>query len=616
MNKEQFITLARIITAGVLLIVLKVSKAPGLFFLLPYLVAGYDVLLEALEGIKEREIFDENFLMAVATVGALCLGYFYTGDYLEAVAVMMFYKVGELFEDIAVDTSRESIKSLMDIRPDYANIERDGKLERVAPDEVKTGTVITVRPGEKIPIDGVIVSGRSTLDTSALTGESLPRDIEEGCEVLSGCVNISGVLKIKTIRGFGESTASKILELVENSASRKSKSENFITKFARVYTPAVCVAALALAVVPPMFTGNFAAWLYRALTFLVISCPCALVMSIPLAFFAGLGCASRAGVLVKGSNFLETLAKVSCVVFDKTGTLTKGVFEVSAVHPEVINENELLHLAAHVERYSTHPAANALKKAYPNEADNCKIEQAEEIPGHGVCAIVNGENICVGNSKLMEMVNAPWHPCTKSGTVIHVAINHDYAGHVVISDVVKKNSAEAIRTLKDMKIKSFMLTGDSDSTAREVAEELGIETYHSELLPGEKVERLEEIMTDSGAVAFVGDGINDAPVLSRADVGIAMGALGSDAAIEAADVVLMDDDPMKLPKAIKISRSCMSIVKENIYFSIGVKAVCLAMGALGFADMWLAVFADVGVMVLAVLNSIRGLISRSPLKAL
>ena len=608
MNREQFITLARIITAGVLLVVLKVSKAPGLFYLLPYLVAGYDVLWEAVEGIREREIFDENFLMAVATVGALCLGYFYTGDYLEAVAVMMFYQVGELFQDVATDASRKNIKSLMDIRPDYANIERDGKLERVAPDEVQTGTVITIRPGEKIPIDGVIVSGHSSLDTSALTGESLPRDVEEGGEVISGCVNLSGVLRVKTTREFSESTASKILELIEGAASRKSKSEKFITKFARVYTPAVCIAALALALIPPMFAGSFATWLYRALIFLVISCPCALVASIPLAFFAGIGGASRKGILIKGSNFLEALSKVSCVVFDKTGTLTKGVFEVSAVHPDIRSEDDLLHLAAHVERYSTHPAANALRKAYPNEADTCKIEKSEEISGHGVRAIVNGEVVSVGNSKLMDMTGAAWHPCTKAGTIIHVAIGETYAGHLVISDVVKSSSAEAVKTLKDMNIDSVMLTGDSEAAAHEVADELGIATCHSELLPADKVQRLEEIMTGSKVVAFVGDGINDAPVLSRADVGIAMGALGSDAAIEAADVVLMDDDPLRVPEAVKLSRRCMAIVRENIYFSIGVKLICLALGAFGVADMWLAVFADVGVMVIAVLNSIRALL--------
>ena len=600
--------LARIITAGFLLALLKIFDMPGIFFLIPYFIVGYDILLKALRGIKNRQVFDENFLMAAATVGALFLAFYYGGDFLEAIAVMLFYQIGELFQSVAVGRSRKNISNLMDIRPDYANIEREGKLIQIDPDEVETGTLIIIKPGEKIPIDGVIISGRSSLDTRALTGESLPRDVNAGDEVISGCVNLSGVLKIKTTREFYNSTASKILDLVENATSRKSKSEKFITRFARIYTPAVCYSALALAVIPTIFTGNFAVWLYRALTFLVISCPCALVISIPLTFFAGIGKASSEGILIKGSNFLEALSKISCVVFDKTGTLTKGVFEVSAVHPDLRNETELLHLAAHVERYSTHPVANALRKAYPNEADDCKIENVEEIAGFGVRAEVNGEEIFVGNSKLMDMINAEWHPCTKTGTIIHVAINKIYAGHVVISDVIKNNSAEAVKKLKTMNIKNIMLTGDNEETAKEAAKELGIEKYYSELLPADKVQKLEELLKNFNGVAFVGDGINDAPVLSRADVGVAMGALGSDAAIEAADVVLMDDDPLKISRAIKISRKCMNIVRQNIYFSIGVKLICLLLGALGIAGMWLAVFADVGVMVLAVLNAIRVLL--------
>lgn len=607
MNRKQKIILARILTAVFLLVLLKIFDMPGILFLIPYFVAGYDILLKALRGIKNMQVFDENFLMAVATVGALFLAFYYDGDFLEAIAVMLFYQIGELFQSVAIGRSRKNISNLMDIRPDYANIEREGKLEQVDPDEVETGTLIIIKPGEKIPIDGIIIEGRSSLDTRALTGESLPRDVNTGDEVISGCVNLSGVLKIKTTREFYNSTASKILDLVENATSRKSKSEKFITKFARIYTPAVCCSALALAVIPTIFTGNFATWLYRALTFLVISCPCALVVSIPLTFFAGIGGAGREGILIKGSNFLEALSKISCVVFDKTGTLTKGVFEVSAVHPELKDETELLHLAAHVERYSTHPAANALRKAYPNEADNCKIGDIEEIAGHGVKAVVNGEEILVGNSKLMDMINAKWHPCTKTGTIIHVAINKIYAGHVVISDVIKNNSIEAIKKLKAMNIKNIMLTGDNEATAKEFAKELGIEKYYSELLPADKVNKIEELLKIFRGVAFVGDGINDAPVLSRADVGIAMGALGSDAAIEAADVVLMDDDPLKISRAIKISRKCMNIVKQNIYFSIGVKLICLLLGAFGIANMWLAVFADVGVMVLAVLNAVRAL---------
>ena len=611
MNKKQKLTLARIIAAGVLLVVFNFFiNAPKflkpILFLIPYLIIGYDILLKALKGIRNREVFDENFLMAVATIGAFFLAIFYTGDYVEAVAVMLFYQIGELFQSVAIGKSRKNISDLMNIRPDYAMIEHDGKLERVDPDEVSIGTIITVTSGEKIPIDGIIIEGHSSLDTAALTGESLPRDVKIGDEVKSGCLNLSGVLKIKTTREFYDSTASKILDLVENATARKSKSENFITKFARVYTPAVCYSALALAILPTMFTGNFAQWLYRALTFLVISCPCALVISIPLTFFAGIGGASREGILIKGLNFLEALSKISCVIFDKTGTLTKGVFEVVAVHPDLRTENELLHLASHVERYSTHPAANALRKAYKNEADACDIKDIQEIPGYGVRAMVNNEEICVGSSKFMDKIGASWHPCEKSGTIIHIAINKTYAGHIVISDVVKNNSVEAISKLKSMKIKTVMLTGDSESVAHEVAEKLKIENYFSELLPVDKVNKTEEFLKNYKA-AFVGDGINDAPVLSRADVGIAMGALGSDAAIEAADIVLMDDDPLKIPKAIKLSRKCMKIVKENIYFSIGVKLICLAFGALGLANMWLAVFADVGVMIVAVLNAIRAL---------
>lgn len=611
MDKEQKLTLARIIIAGFLLAVFEFFKpaAAGLqpfLYLIPYLIVGYDILLEAFEGIKEREIFNENFLMAVATVGAFCLAVFYNGDYLEAVAVMLLYKTGELFEDIATDKSRKNILALMDMRPDYAVIEHEGKLERVEPDKIEVGTIITVTSGEKIPIDGIVVSGRSSLDTMALTGESLPKEISEGDEVLSGCVNLNGVLRIKTTKKFTESTASKILDLVENASSGKSKAEKFITKFARFYTPAVCMSALALAVVPTIFYGNFLQWLYRALTFLVISCPCALVISIPLSFFAGLGGAGRKGILIKGSNFIETLSKISCVVFDKTGTLTKGVFEVVAVHPDLRTEDELLHLAAHVERYSNHPAAEALKRAYPNEADSCGIENFEEIPGYGVRANVNGEEIHAGSSKFMDSIGASWRPCEKTGTIIHVAINKNYAGHIVISDVIKNSSFEAVKKLNGLGIKTVMLTGDSEAVARDVAGELKIGNYFSELLPSDKVSRLEELLKNH-KVSFVGDGINDAPVLSRSDVGMAMGALGSDAAIEAADVVLMDDDPLKVPEAVKISRKCMGIVKQNIYFSIGVKLICLLLGAWGFAGMGLAVFADVGVMVLAVLNAIRAL---------
>ena len=570
------------------------------FYLGAYLLAGYDVLLEAIEGIKERKIFDECFLMAIATLGALVLG-----EYSEACAVMILYQTGELFQDYASDKSRESITALMDIRPDYANLEGEG---RVDPRDVKAGSIILVRPGEKVPIDGVVIEGHSALDTRALTGESLPRDIDEGGEILSGCVNLSGVLRVRTTKEFQDSAVSKILDLVENASSRKAKTENFITRFARVYTPVVCACALALAVVPPMFSSQgFTVWLYRALTFLVISCPCALVISIPLTFFAALGGAGRAGILVKGSNFLEALSRVSCVVFDKTGTLTKGVFEVVAVHPEVLDEKELLHLAAHVERYSVHPVGDSLRRAYPDEADGCKVESAEELAGYGVCARVNGHDVCVGNSKLMDKAGAKWHPCTKSsGTVIHVALDGEYAGHIVISDIVKASAREAVLALKNEGISRIaMLTGDTKASAQDAADSVGISEVYSELLPADKVAKVEGM---DGVVAFVGDGINDAPVLARADVGVAMGALGSDAAVEAADVVLMNDDPLKAAEAVRISRKCMRIVRQNIAFTIGVKVLCLVLGAFGLAGMWAAVFADVGIMVIAVLNALRAML--------
>ena len=610
LNSEQKVVLIRIILAAAILVVLNFIETSGVarlfLYLVPYLIVGYDVLLEAWEGIKEHEIFDECFLMAVATIGAFAIAIYENGDYLEAIAVMLLYQVGELFQDYAVDKSRDSISSLMDIRPDYAYIEHEGQVTRVNPEEIIPGTIIIIRPGEKIPIDGVIVNGKSNLDTRALTGESLPRSVDVNDDVLSGCINLSGVLRVKTTRNFSESTASKILDLVENAGERKSKSENFITRFAKIYTPIVCYSALALAIIPPLLVGNWGQWIYRALTFLVISCPCALVISVPLTFFAGIGGASRAGILVKGANFLETLSKISCVVFDKTGTLTRGVFEVVAVHPDLRSEDELLHLAAHVERYSTHPIADALRAAYPNESDSCNVEEVEEVAGYGVRAKVNGEIVCVGSSKFMEEINAAWHPCTRnSGSIIHIAINGEYAGHIVISDVIKPNSHKAIDALKDLGVKRVvMLTGDSESNASDVAKTLGITEHYSELLPGQKVAKVEEL---NQPLAFVGDGINDAPVLARADVGIAMGALGSDAAIEAADVVLMDDDPLKISRAIKISRKTLQIVKQNIYFSVGVKILCLLLGALGLAGMWLAVFADVGVMIIAVLNAIRAL---------
>ena len=615
----------RIIVAAILMIVLHFAPVSGMvrfgLYLVPYLIIGYDILWKAFKGVKNRQPFDESLLMAIATLGAIILAVYEDGDYTEAIGVMLFYQIGEWFQSYAVGKSRRNISELMDIRPDYANVEREnGQLEAVDPDEVEVGTIIVVKPGEKIPIDGEVVEGSSTLNTSALTGESLPREVESGDEVISGCININGLLKIRTTKEFGESTVSKILDLVENASSRKSKAEDFISKFARVYTPAVVAAAIALALVPPFvrigFMGvpaDWDVWIYRALTFLVISCPCALVISIPLSFFAGIGGASKAGVLVKGSNYLETLSKVKTVVFDKTGTLTKGVFQVTAAHPQEMSEKELLHLAAHVERYSTHPIAASLRASYPNESDSCRVEAVEEIAGEGIRAHVNGNVVCVGNSKMMEAVGAEWYDCHRhaAGTVIHVSINGRYAGHVIISDVVKETSKAAIAALKSVGVaRTVMLTGDAKEVADAVAKELGIDQVRSELLPADKVQNVEELLLENkgnGNLAFVGDGINDAPVLTRADIGIAMGAMGSDAAIEAADVVLMDDDPMKISQAIRISRKCLAIVNQNTWFSIGIKLVVLLLGAVGIANMWFAIFADVGVMILAVLNAMRAL---------
>ena len=616
MNSKQKKNLARIIIAATMLVALNFVECSGvtrfIFYLAPYLIVGYDILLKAFHGLKNLRALDESLLMTIATLGAMALAIYQDGDYTEAIAVMLFYQIGEWFQSYAVGKSRKNISELMDIRPDYANVETDDGLEQVDPDDVEVGTIIVVQPGEKIPIDGVIVEGNSTLNTVALTGESLPREVSQGAEVISGCINLNGVLKIRTTKEFGESTASKILELVEDASSRKSKSENFITKFARIYTPVVVICAVALAIVPPIFSGDWGTWIYRALIFLVISCPCALVISIPLSFFAGIGGASREGILIKGSNFLETLSNVKTVVLDKTGTLTRGSFDVDAVHSKNLNFNaeKLLHLAAHVERYSTHPIANSLRKAYPNEHDDCTVEGVEEIAGRGIQAKINGQIVCVGNEKFMDELGAKWIPCRKIGTVIHVAVNGEYAGHVVISDALKPHAKEAVADMKNSGVENvFMLTGDSEKIASKVAGELGIKNYRSELLPADKVTEFEKILSgNSGKVAFVGDGINDAPVLSRADVGIAMGALGSDAAIEAADVVLMDDDPLKISKAIKISRKCLSIVKQNIVFAIGVKFLCLILGAIGLANMWAAIFADVGVMIIAVLNAIRTLI--------
>ena len=615
--------MTRIIIAAALLIVLHFIPITGIprfiCYLAIYLEIGYDILKKAFKGIKNGQVFDENFLMAIATVGAFGLAvYEKSGDYNEAIAVMLFYQIGELFQSYAVGKSRRNISELMDIRPDYANIEKDGKLEQVDPDEVEIGSVIVVQPGEKVPIDGVIIEGSTTLNTSALTGESLPRNAKPGDEIISGCINMTGVLRIRTTKEFGESTVSRILELVENSSSRKSRSENFISKFARYYTPAVCYGALALALLPPivnlLFLHNpaqWGQWVYRALTFLVISCPCALVISIPLSFFAGIGGASNAGVLVKGSNYLETLAQTKYVVFDKTGTLTKGVFEVAGVHHNTMEEAKILEYAALAESFSTHPISRSLKTAYGKEIDQNRVTDVEEISGNGVTAKVDGVSVAVGNAKLMKRIGVEAVECHQVGTVIHVAINGAYAGHILIADVPKPTSKEAIANLKKHGIKeTVMLTGDIDKVAQQVAGELGVDRVYSELLPADKVTKVEELLAKKTAkekLAFVGDGINDAPVLSRADIGIAMGALGSDAAIEAADVVLMDDDPQKIVKAIRIAKKCMRIVYENIYFAIGIKVICLILGAVGIANMWVAIFADVGVMVIAVLNAIRTL---------
>ena len=616
MNKKQKKMLIRIIIAAVLIVVFSLLPAEGylrfVLFMIPYLVIGYDILKKAFKGILNKQVFDENFLMAVATVGAILLG-----DYSEGVAVMLFYQIGELFQSYAVGKSRRNISELMDIRPDYANIEKDGTLEQVDPDEVEIGTIIVVQPGEKVPIDGVITEGTSTLNTSALTGESLPRDAKAGDEVISGCINMTGLLKIRTTKEFGESTVSKILELVENSSSRKSKSENFISKFAKYYTPAVCYGALALAFIPPIVLlimgkpAMWGDWIYRALTFLVISCPCALVISIPLSFFAGIGGASNQGILVKGSNYLETLAQTKYVVFDKTGTMTQGVFEVSGIHHNEMPDEKLLEYAALAECYSSHPISKSLQKAYGKPIDRNRVTDIEEISGNGVIAKVDGISVAAGNTKLMNRLGIAYQDCHHVGTVVHMAIDGKYAGHILISDIIKPHAKEAIAELKKAGIsKTVMLTGDSKRVADQVAEELGIQEVYSELLPADKVSRVEELLnqkSEKDKLAFVGDGINDAPVLSRADIGIAMGALGSDAAIEAADIVLMDDDPLKISKAIKIARKCIRIVYENIYFAIGIKVLCLILGALGIANMWAAIFADVGVMILAVLNAIRTL---------
>ena len=622
MNKKQKKMLTRILIAAAMLIALKLIPVTGILQLALYLVVygiiGYDILKKAWKGILNRQVFDENFLMAVATIGAFALAiYERSGDYVEAIAVMLFYQIGELFQSYAVGKSRRNISALMDIRPDYANIERDGQLEKVAPDEVEIGSVIVVQPGEKVPLDGVILSGTSSLNTSALTGESLPRDAKEGDEVISGCINMTGVLRIQTTKEFGESTVSKILELVEDSSSHKSKSEAFISKFARVYTPAVCYSALALAILPPvvrLLTGNSAQWgewIYRALTFLVISCPCALVISIPLSFFAGIGGAGKEGVLIKGSNYLETLSQVKTVVFDKTGTLTQGVFEVSGVHHNEMEDEKLLEYAALAECASSHPISKSLQRAYGKEIDRDRVSDIQEISGKGISAKVDGHDVLAGNSKLMELNRIAFIDCHSVGTIIHMAIDGEYAGHIVISDVVKPHAKEAIERLKHSGVeKTVMLTGDTRRVAEQVAKDLGVDEVHSDLLPADKVAQVEKLLAAKGdrdKLAFVGDGINDAPVLSRADIGIAMGAMGSDAAIEAADVVLMDDDPMKIAKAIRISRKCIGIVYQNIVFALVVKFACLALGALGIANMWVAIFADVGVMVLAVLNAIRAL---------
>lgn len=623
MTKKQKKMLIRIIAASVLLIALNFIPVTGavrfICYLIPYLVIGYDILIKALKGIKNRQVFDESFLMAVATIGAIALAlYEKSGDYTEAIAVMLFYQIGELFQSYAVGKSRRNISDLMDIRPDYANIEKDGKLEKIDPDEVGIGDVIIVQPGEKVPIDGIIAEGNSSLNTSALTGESIPRDAKAGDEIISGCINMTGVLKIRTTKEFGESTVSKILDLVENASSRKSRSEDFISKFARIYTPAVCYAALALAFLPPLvrmlgmgLAPAWGTWIYRALTFLVISCPCALVISIPLSFFAGIGGASNAGVLVKGSNYLETLSQTKIVVFDKTGTLTQGVFEVNGIHHSKLENEKLLEYAALAESASSHPISKSLQRAYGKEIDRSRVRDIREISGNGIIAFVDGKEIAIGNDKLMKHLGISYISCHDVGTIIHMAIDGEYAGHIVISDIIKPRAKDAIRELKKAGVrKTVMLTGDGEKAADHVAEELGLDEVYSELLPADKVEKVEELLgakQEKAKLAFVGDGINDAPVLRRADIGIAMGAMGSDAAIEAADVVLMDDDPMQISKAIKISRKCLGIVYQNIIFAIGIKLICLALGAIGIANMWLAIFADVGVMIIAVLNAIRAL---------
>lgn len=622
MNKKQKKMLIRIIIASVMVILLNLIPLTGIvrltLYLAAYLVIGYDILKKAGKGILNRRMFDENFLMAIATVGAFALAiYSRSGDYNEAIAVMLFYQIGELFQSYAVGKSRKNISALMDIRPDYANIEQNGQLEKVDPDEVEIGSIIVVQPGEKVPIDGIVIEGNSSLNTSALTGESLPRDVKQGDEIISGCINMSGLLKVRTTKEFGESTVSKILELVENSSSRKSKSENFISKFAKIYTPAVCYGALALAVLPPLFqmlmgqSGQWSVWVYRALTFLVISCPCALVISIPLSFFAGIGGASKEGILIKGSNYMETLSKTKYVVFDKTGTLTHGVFEVSGIHHNKMEDEKLLEYAALAECASSHPISKSLQRAYKKEIDRNRVTDIEEIGGHGVVAKVDGKIVAAGNDKLMKQLGIAYQDCHSVGTIIHMAIDGEYAGHIVISDIIKPHSKEAMEKLKKAGVKkTVMLTGDSKKVADQVAKELGIDVVYSELLPADKVAKVEKLIekkNDKEKLLFVGDGINDAPVLTRADIGIAMGAMGSDAAIEAADVVLMDDDPLKISKAIRISRKCLGIVYQNIVFALVIKFACLALGAIGIANMWFAIFADVGVMIIAVLNAIRTL---------
>lgn len=623
MSKKQKKMLIRIIVSAVLLVGFNFLPVEGalrfILFMIPYLIIGWDILKKALKGILNRQVFDENFLMAVATVGAIVIAVGEkNGDYNEAIAVMLFYQVGELFQSYAVGKSRRNISALMDIRPDYANVEREGKLEKTDPDEVEIGSVIVVQPGEKVPIDGIVSEGASTLNTSALTGESIPREVQEGDEIISGCINMTGVLKIRTTKEFGESTVSKILELVENSSSRKSRSEAFISRFARYYTPAVCYSAVALAVLPPLvrmfgmgLAPQWGDWIYRALTFLVISCPCALVISIPLSFFAGIGGASREGILVKGSNYLETLSQTKTVVFDKTGTMTRGVFEVDGIHHNVMEDEKLLEYAALAESASSHPISRSIQRAWGKEIDRSRVSEIEEIGGNGVTAKVDGRMVAAGNDKLMKRLGIEYISCHSAGTIIHMAVDGKYAGHIVIADVIKPTSKEAVEALKSAGIRrTVMLTGDARKVADHVAAELKIDEVYSELLPADKVAKVEELLSEEKGkekLAFVGDGINDAPVLGRADIGIAMGAMGSDAAIEAADVVLMDDDPMKIAKAVKISRKCLRIVYQNIVFAIGIKLICLILGAVGIANMWLAIFADVGVMIIAVLNAIRAL---------